>query len=216
MTKSKMGLLRSTLVMITATWLSTWPSMALAENATIAVEVPLKSSSALIGGKTVQTLSPGTAIKILETKSTMSRVELTDDPSVQGWVLTASITRNQNVTSAIATSKSAKASATNTKTAIASAMGGVGKGFSDESAKATSTAKSLSGSVGAVAKGKIQAATDELEGEAEDIEAAAGAVVAGFKGKSAATLEKIESTKVSETDIASFMKEGGLRSRLIR
>ncbi len=216
MTKSKMKLLRFGLIAIAATGVSFAHERSSAETVTIATDAPLKSSSSLLGGKTIQTLPAGTAVKVLEAKSTMSRVELVEDPSVKGWVLSGSITRNQNVASAIAATKSAPKGSGSTKATMAGSMGGVAKGFSSESVQAASTSKGLSGSVGAVAKGKMQAATEEIADEADEMEAGAEAAVAKFKGKSAATLEKIESTKVTETEIASFMKEGGLRSRLIR
>lgn len=216
MTKSKMKLLRSTLVMVATCWVS----LASAETVTVASDTPLKSSSALLSAKTIKTLSAGTAVKVLETKGTMSRVESVEDPSVKGWILSGSITRNKDVAAAIGATKSAPKAGGNTKSTIAASMGGAAKGFSGESVQAASAAtpssKGFAGSVGAVAKGKMQAATDDLTDEADDVQADAEAAVGKFKGKSAATLEKIESTKVTETDIANFMKEGGLRSRLIR
>jgi hypothetical protein len=212
MTRSNMSWLHAILAVATVLW----TSFAVAETATIASDTPLRNSSKLLSSKVIQTLSAGTAVKVFETKGSMSRVESVDDPGVKGWVLAQSITRNKDVAAAIAKAKSTSAPS-DTKTTIASSMGGVAKGFSGDSVQTGASGKGgLSGSIGAVAKGKIQGATDEAVEEADEMAADAEAAAGKFKGKSAATLEKIESTKVTEEEIANFMKEGGLRSRLIR
>lgn len=183
---------------------------------TIAVEAPLKSAASVIGGKAIQTLSPGTAIKILQSKSTMTQVQLVDDPSVKGWVMTGAITRNKDVSAAIAKGKSVSGAGSDAKTRIGSSIGGVAKGLTADSVALGPAAKGLSQSAGAVARGKVQEATDEIDDQVDSAEAEVKSAAGSIKGKSSATLEKIESQKVSESEIAEFMKQGGLRSRIIR
>lgn len=210
-----------------------WSSNAVAaDKATIAIKTPLKSSASLLGGKVLRDIEPGTLVTVLSTKSTYSQVELVDDPSVKGWVLTASISRNKDVAAGISNMNSASKGVSDTKAAIAGSMGGVAKGFAEMSPQAQAAAASGKGKaasikegIGAAAKGKPKAMVDEaLEDAAGDVAGDAASDVmnaaadakAKFSGKSASALEKIEALKVTESELSSFMKEGGLRSRLIR
>ncbi len=207
---------------------SAWTSTgSAAESATIAISTPMKNSASLLGGKKLRDLQPGTAVTVLSTKSTYSQVELADEAGVKGWVLTASISRNKDVTAGVSSSNAGSKGMTDSKAQIAGSMGGVAKGFanlSDQAQLASSSGKgkaaSLKDGVGAVTKGKPGAgeAIDEVVGgsDAGDAMSAATDASAKFKGKSASTLEKIEALKVSEDELSGFMKEGGLRSRLIR
>ena len=126
---------------------------------------------------------------------------------------------------------SASQGVADTKTKVAGSIGGVAKGFSDlspsaQAAAATGKGKaaSLKEGIGAVARGKQQALEDEgkealsdaVGGDVGDVMNAAADTAGKFKGKSASTLEKIEALKISDSEISGFMKEGGLRSRLIR
>jgi len=202
-----------------------------AEQAAIAAKVPLKSTPSLLGGKVVRQLEPGILVNVLATKGNFTQVELADDPSVKGWVPNPSISKNKDVVGGVANMNAAGTAASETKTRVAGSMGGVTKGFSNLSPEAQAASVSgkgksvsLKDGVGAVAKGKQQAlgvagkeALDDAAGaESGDVMNAAADTAAKFKGKSASTLEKIEALKISEMEISGFMKEGGLRSRLIR
>lgn len=197
-----------------------------AEQAAIAAKVPLKSTPSLLGGKVVRQLEPGILVNVLATKGNFSQVELADDPSIKGWVPNPSISKNKDVVGGVANMNAAGTAASDTKTRIAGSMGGVAKGVASSAVRGMSATSakgksaSLKEDVGAVAKAKPEQAKEALEDavgtDAEDVMNAAADTGAKFKGKSASTLEKIEALKISETEISGFMKEGGLRSRLIR
>lgn len=202
-----------------------------AEQAAIAAKVPLKSSPSLLGGKVVRQLEPGILVNVLSTKGNFKQVELVDDPSVKGWVPSPAISTNKDIVGGVANMNSASQGVADTKTKVAGSIGGVAKGFSDLSpaAQAAATAGkgkavSLKEGIGAVARGKQQALEDEgkealsdaVGGDVGDVMNAAAETAGKFKGKSASTLEKIEALKISDSEISGFMKEGGLRSRLIR
>lgn len=200
----------------------------------IAIKTPLKSKPSLIGGGVLQELEPGALVNVLSTKSTYTQVALADDSSVKGWVLTATISKDKNITSGLANMNSAAQGVAETKTKIAGSVGSAAKGIANLSAEAQAAsnvgrvvkgkAASLKDGLGAVAKGKQQALEDAgteaiedaIGADVGDVMNAATSTVGKFKGKSASTLEKIESLKISDTEISGFMKEGGLRSRLIR
>jgi hypothetical protein len=214
--------------LIVTTLLFIEPSIALAaEQAAVVAKTPLKATPSFLGGKVVRQLEPGVLVKVVETKGNFSKVELADDPSVKGWVSTPSISKNKNVLAGVANMKAAHKVTSDTKGRIASSMGAVAKGVSDISPAAQAAASSvkdksasLKKDVGAVVKGKSQNAREALENEvgaySDEVKNAAAETAAKFKGKSASTLEKIEALKISESEISRFMKEGGLRSRLIR
>lgn len=200
-----------------------------AEQATIAVKTQLKASAALLGGKALRDLEPGTAVNVISTKSTFSQVELVENPSVKGWVSTGAITRSRDLAAGIAGMSSAP-KAVNSRAAIAVSKGAVAKGEDGKSdavvsalltgkAKSESVKKGVAAVGAAKPEGKAKAALEEAVGEdaGEIMDSAAEADgTAKFKGKSASALEKIEALKISESELSAFMKEGGLRSRLIR
>ncbi|MBN8538819.1 MAG: hypothetical protein J0L82_00415 [Deltaproteobacteria bacterium] len=198
-----------------------------AEQAAVVAKEPLKTTPILIGGTVVRELEPGNLVTVLKKKGSFSQVALADDPSIKGWIKNASISKDKDIIGGLANMKSADTAASDTKGRIASSLGGAAKGLTDLSPAAEAAAASGKGKaasfkedVGAAVKGKQKAGQEALEdavgADAEDVMSAATDTAAKFKGKSASTLEKIEALKISETEISGFMKEGGLRSRLIR
>jgi hypothetical protein len=197
-----------------------------AEQAAIVAKVPLKATPSLLGGKVVRQLEIGILVNVLGTKGNFSQVELADDPSVKGWVQNIGIAKNKDVVGGVANMNAAGTAASDTKTRIAGSIAGVAKGVASSAVSGMSATSvkgksaSLKEDVGAVVKAKPKEAKEALEDavgtDADDVMNAAAETSAKFKGKSASTLEKIEALKISETEISGFMKEGGLRSRLIR
>ena len=221
------GFVRATTVVTASLFLGASIGLA-AEQAAITAKVPLKTTPLVIGGKVVRQLEPGMLVNVLSTKGAFTQVELADEPSVKGWVQNIGISKNKDVMAGVANMNAAGTTTSGTTTRIAGSMGGVAKGFTDipiaaqaaaSSGKGKSTA--LKEDVGAVVKGKTkqgqEALDDAMGGDGDNGMNSAAADTAGkFKGKSASTLEKIEALKISESEISGFMKEGGLRSRLIR
>jgi len=198
-----------------------------AEQVAVVAKVPLKATPSLLGGKVVRQLEIGILVNVLATKGNFSQVELADDPSVKGWMQNIGITKNKDVTGGVANMSETDLAARDAKTSMAGSVGGGVKGITGVSLGVQSAATSGKGKsaslkedVGAVVKGKQQKGKEALEDavgtDSEDVMNAATDTAAKFKGKSASTLEKIEALKISETEISGFMKEGGLRSRLIR
>jgi hypothetical protein len=205
MTKNRVGIrvVRFSIFAVAGWLLFSGPLMAANSSvATMAVETPLKSSNVLLGGKTLQVLSPGTSVRVLKSQDAMTQIELIDSPDMKGWVRTAAITTSKDLTATISKSKSSMSSPNDTKTKIGSSIGGVAKGFASLSAKGGTTEKI--------------AQTKSKSGSKSVTESQAGAESQEVQNSSVEALEKIESQKVTDAEIAEFMKQGGLKSRIIR
>lgn len=183
---------KNSLIVICA--LIAFSSFAKAEEATIATEsAPLKASAGL-GGKVLTNLPGGTKVKKLSQSGMWAKVEFTDKSGkVQtGFVSAAAITTGTSVLGNIG--KGSRMAVGGAK----DALGAAGKGESGASAKAMD--------------GMLDSAGGESAADDEMLDSEEAAPKAASKKSS----DHLGSITISEADIVTFMKAGGLQSRLLK
>lgn len=193
---------KNSLILIGA--LILFSSYARAEEATIATEsTPLKISGS-VGAKSIATLPGGTKVNKVGQKGMWTQVEVTDESgNVQkGYVSAAAITTGPSVLGKLGKGKRIATGS------VKEALGAAGKGKSEASANA------MDGMLDA-ASGDTAAGDDLLGADQADLDAASPADSAP-KAVSNKSLDHLDTIKIGDAEIMSFMKAGGLKSRLLK